>query len=68
MKNAVEDYAASFDVNDTKALADYLSKVQGRLAAAGYLEGYQAAVSVIKGAEAVAGRQRVKIEKDLFQI
>lgn len=72
VSNAVEDYSASFDVNDKKALAEYLGTVRvpsaGYLPAAGYLEGYQAAVSVIKGAEAVAGRQRVKIEKDLFQI
>jgi len=66
--NAVDDYAASFDVKDTKALADYLSKVQGRRPAAGYLDGYTAAVAVIKGAEAVASRQRVKIEKSLYQI
>lgn len=66
--NAIEDYAASYDVKDTKAVRDYIDKVQGKLPAAGYTEGYESAVSVIKGAEAVTKRGRVTIEKDLYKI
>lgn len=67
--NAVEDFAATFDVKDTKALREYLAGVgKSKLPAAGYEEGYEAAVVAIKGHEAIAKRQRVKIEKDLFEI
>jgi predicted dehydrogenase len=66
--NSIEDFAASFDVKDTKAMREYLAGVKGRKPAATALDGYVATVLAIKGAEAVAKRERVKIEKDLFEI
>jgi len=66
--NSIEDFAATFDVKDSKALAEFLAGVKGRLAAANAQEGFEATVLAVKGAEAVAKRERVKIEKALFQI
>ncbi len=66
--NSIEDFAATFDVKDTKALSEFLAGVKGRAAAASAQDGFEATVLAIKGAEAVAKRERVKIEKSLFQI
>ncbi len=67
--NAVEDFAATFDVKDTKALREFLAGMsKSKEHAAGFKEGYEAAVVAIKGAEAVARRARILIEKDLFEI
>jgi predicted dehydrogenase len=65
---SVEDFAASFDIKDTKALREYLAGVAGKKDAAGFKEGFEAAVVAIKGAEAVVKRARIQIPKDLFEI
>ena len=64
---AVEDYAAAFDINDTAALVKYLADVR-RQPAAGYEEGYQATVSVIKANEAILKGQRLPLSKEWFDL
>jgi predicted dehydrogenase len=68
MAGAVEDFVSSFGENE-KALREHLIVMaKNRLPAASYKEGYEAAVTAIKANEAVMTRQRVKIEKDWFEI
>jgi len=55
-------------VKDTKALREYLAGLKGRHPAATAQDGFEASVIAIKGAEAVAKRERVKIDKQLFEI
>ena len=67
--NAVEDFAATFDVNDTKALNEYLAGIQkSKLPAATYVDGFETAVLAIKANEAVQNKSTVKIDKQLFEI
>ncbi|HWN94503.1 MAG TPA: hypothetical protein VNT99_05695, partial [Methylomirabilota bacterium] len=67
--NAVEDFVSTFDPKDTKALQEYLAGIQkNKLPAASYVEGYEAAVLVIKGNEAVAKKTTLKLDKELFEI
>jgi predicted dehydrogenase len=66
---AIEDYAATFNVNDTKALREYVAgQMKTKAPAAGYQEGYESAVVVIKANEAIQKRQRLPIDKQLFEI
>ncbi len=64
---AVDDFKASFGDDDAEALKEHLAKVR-RQPAAGYLEGYQAAVTAIKAAEAVKTGKRVELPADLFTV
>ena len=64
---AVEDFNATFNPNDTKALVKYLSEIK-RQPAAGFKEGYEATVIAIKANEAVQKQQRVMIPKELFTL
>jgi predicted dehydrogenase len=67
--DAVEDFAATFDVNDTKALNEYLAGIQkSKLPAATYVDGFETAVLAIKANEAVSNKSTVKIDKQLFEI
>lgn len=67
--NAVQDFNDTFpDNKDPKALREFLAGVKGRHPAATAQDGFEATVIAIKGAEAVAKRQRVKIEKSLFEV
>jgi predicted dehydrogenase len=67
--NAVEDFVSTFDPKDTKALQEYLAGIQkNKLPAAGYTEGYEAAVLAIKANEAVMKKTTVKFEKEWFEI
>lgn len=63
---AAEDYTNSYG-DDKAGLLEALSKVTRR-PAAGYLEGYQAAVTAIKANEAVMGGKRVPIPKELYEL
>jgi predicted dehydrogenase len=66
---SVQDFNDTFpDAKDPKQLREYLAALKGREPAATAQDGYEAVVLAIKGAEAVAKRQRVKIEKSLFEI
>jgi predicted dehydrogenase len=63
----VEDFAASFNINDKAALVKFLSEIK-RQPAAGYKEGYEATVTVIKANEAVLKGQKVALSKELFEL
>ncbi|MCD6339903.1 MAG: hypothetical protein J7M29_11055, partial [Verrucomicrobia bacterium] len=66
---AVADFKQMFEGADRDALADYLKDLaKNRLPAAGYREGYQATVSVIKANEAVLGNKRIDLDETLFRI
>lgn len=65
----VEDFAASFDVNDSAALKEYLAGLEkSRLAGAGWKEGYEAAVTVIKASEAVLKGEKIRFSKEWFDV
>ena len=64
---AVEDYAASFDIKDLKAVEKYLANIK-KQPAAGYKEGYEATVIALKANEAVRKGGKVAIEKELFDL
>lgn len=63
---AVEDFKASYDINDNKALKEYLANIK-RQPGAGYLEGLDATVIAIKANEAILKRTRIPLSKDLFE-
>ena len=53
--------------DDPEALLEHLSKVFRR-PAAGYLEGFQAAITAIKANEAVLGGQKVEFKSEWYQL
>ncbi|MEY2429609.1 MAG: hypothetical protein QOJ40_2494 [Verrucomicrobiota bacterium] len=53
--------------DDPEAIKDQLSQVKRR-PAAGFLEGFQATVLVIKANEAIRGGKRIEIKSDLFEL
>ena len=63
---AVEDFKASFDLNDVKALKEYLANIK-KQPGAGYQEGLDATIIAIKANEAVLKGQKVNLSKDLFE-
>jgi predicted dehydrogenase len=66
---AVEDFSANFDVNDTAALKEYMESINKvKQAHAGYKEGYQAAVTVIKANEAIVKGQKIVFQKEWFSL
>ncbi len=68
-QSGVEDFAATFDVSDTKALREYLAGLgKSRLHAASYEQGYEATVMALKANEAIVKGQRVAIPKELFAL
>lgn len=64
---AVEDFAATFDVADKKALAQHVAGLK-MLPAAGWREGLAATVLAIKTNEAIAGGKRVALSKEMFEL
>lgn len=65
--SAVEDFSATFDVNDKAALEKYLAD-QKLAPAAGYLEGLVATVLAIKANEAIIKGGKVELPKELFEL
>ncbi len=63
---AVEDFKASYDINDVKALKEYLANIK-KQPGAGYQEGLDAAIIAIKANEAIMKGQKVSLSKDLFE-
>lgn len=63
---AVEDFKASYDVNDVKALKEYLGNIK-KQPGAGYQEGLDATIIAIKANEAVLKGGKVSLSKDLFE-
>lgn len=67
VSNAVEDFNATFDPKDTAALDKYLASIK-RQPAAGYKEGFEASMLVIKANEAVQKGQKLVLDKSLFDL
>lgn len=66
---AVEDFAEFYDAADTEALREYLVDVdKTRLAASGWREGYESAVTVIKANEAIVAGKRIELPDALFEV
>jgi len=69
LKTGIEDFSASFDINDAKALKEYMATLEkGRMPAAGYAEGLEATIIALKSNEAILKGQRLTLEKDLFDL
>jgi hypothetical protein len=64
---AKKDYIETSGEGDIEGLNETLSKTPRR-AAAGYLEGFQATVAVVKANEAVLTGKRVVIKPDLYEL
>ena len=64
---AVEDFAASFDINDKKALAANLAKLK-LLHASGYKEGYESTVVALKANEAVNQKTKITFDPAWFEL
>ncbi len=66
---AVEDFASNFDVNDTAALKTYVADIaKNKMAAAGFKEGFEATVTVLKANEAILKGQKIVFEQEWFEI
>src|SRR5260370_26923781 len=66
---AVEDFASNFDVNDTAALKTYVADIaKNKMAAAGFKEGFDATVTVLKANEAILKGQKIVFEQEWFAI
>lgn len=69
VKTGVTDFTSAFGEGNNEALMDYLQGMtENRLPAAGYQEGYEATVSVIKGHEAVMTGARREISNELLSL
>jgi hypothetical protein len=67
--NAVEDFSATFDLKDTKALREYLASIQkSKKPAATWQDGYESTVAAIKANEAVMKKTTIKFEKEWFEV
>ena len=65
---AVEDFLTNYG-EDEEGLKEYLADMEkNRLPAAGYQEGYEATVSVLKANEAILGKKRIVLDKELYQL
>ena len=69
LHSAVEDFRANFDEKDTKALKEYLASIsKTMLPAAGYQEGFEAAVTAIKAHEAISVGRKLMFQKEWFEV
>lgn len=64
---AVEDFTATFDSADKKALAQHIAGLKMQHAAT-WREGLQATVTAIKANEAIMAGKRIEFQKDWFEI
>jgi hypothetical protein len=67
VSGAVEDFTATFDTSDKKALAKHLTGLKLQRAAT-WQEGLESAVVAIKTNEAIMGSKRIAFEKDWFEL
>ena len=67
LTKAAEDYKASYGEDDVDGLKEELGKIRRR-ASAGYLEGYQAAVTAVKAHEAVMTGKRIELKPELYEL
>lgn len=69
VRTGVKDFTENFGSDDNEALGEYLVDIlKNKLPAAGYEEGYEAAVTVIKANEAILKGGRVEIGNELFKL
>jgi predicted dehydrogenase len=66
LSSAEEDFIASYG-DDPAGLLEHLAKVK-RERAAGYLEGFHAAVTAIKANEAIVSGQKVTFQKEWYEL
>jgi predicted dehydrogenase len=64
---AAEYYKSSYGEDDVDGLMEHLAKVPRR-AAAGYLEGFQAAVTAVKANEAVLSAKRIELKPEWYEL
>jgi len=67
LTSAQEDFIANYGKDDPAALAEHLAKV-GRRPAAGYLEGFQSAVTAIKINEAVNNSEKLGFKPEWYEL
>lgn len=69
LQSGVEDFIATYGADDKKALDEFLAELaKTRLAAPGWKEGFESAVTVIKTNEAVQKGQRIAFQKEWFEL
>jgi predicted dehydrogenase len=69
IQTSIDNFSSLFDANDIKSLREYLASIhKNKVPAASYVDGYEAAVLVIKANEAVLKKGTVKFEKEWFEI
>ncbi|MGA2866655.1 MAG: Gfo/Idh/MocA family oxidoreductase [Verrucomicrobiota bacterium] len=68
VSQAKKSYLEAYGDADPEGLNEHLAKEVQRRPAAGYLEGFQAAVTVIKANEAILSGQRVLIQPELYEL
>jgi predicted dehydrogenase len=64
---ALEDFAATFSTSDKAGLQKYLAEIK-RQPAAGWKEGFESTVAVLKANEAILNRQRIVFQKEWFEL
>jgi predicted dehydrogenase len=65
----VKNFSENFDVNDTAALREYLESINKiKQPHAGYKEGFQATVAVLKANEAILKGQKLAFQKEWFEL
>lgn len=67
----VEDFKANFDANDLDAMREHVAGIQKEKSwqpAAGWLEGFEAAVTVVKANEAIAEGKKIAFQKEWFDL
>jgi predicted dehydrogenase len=67
VSDKVEDATALLGADDAEGIAAEVAKVQRRLAA-GYLDGFQAAVTAIKANEAILTSQRIVLKPEWYEL
>ena len=67
VSGAVEDFAATFSSSDEAALLKYLAEVK-RQPAAGWKEGFESTVAVLKANEAILKGQKIVFQKEWFDL
>jgi predicted dehydrogenase len=67
VSDKIEDATTALGAEDADGIAAEVAKVQRR-PAAGYLEGYQTAVTAIKANEAILGGQRIVLKPEWYEL
>jgi predicted dehydrogenase len=68
-QSAVRDFNEAFGEDDPEALLEYLQEMnQKKVKVAGYQEGFESTVLVIKANEAVNSRSRIELKDEWFEL